>query len=1120
MRKALLILVIALIAASSTFGADTFRYDNEVRNQRGDVIGGAYVTVYPADEDTVAWVYSGATTLYPRRSNPFTTDSIGRYYFYARPGAYDITISGTNVVTYTISDVSIAQGEYRTDTSAPELLWGEGAPDTSAVAGSIYQRSDSPAYGDSLLYLKRYGTGSDGWVPVQDKRYDQYCVENTNLGNVVVDDCDHVLFYNTQPTGVSEFTYSDPDDPPRMLTVHINEFNTQIVSDQGNIVTNNGTVISDPGTSAVFALANGTWLEVGRRVKDKGAYKTADDPGGDVNAPIAQNVQYSYNCNTDNVRLKLYVDATEPVVIGAYWELNGSGTEVAEGYSRSFAERQTITYDTGLSCSDSDTFRLWYTMADTAGNESLWAYAGGVLIETDDDPDISITGITGTCSDENNLVIAGVSFGAKSPAAPVVWDRIDNQSAYGTLSHGDQVPTQDDDGCSDCPWYSIHQAGAVFAPSLYGTTTSDSIWPRVDDVPYYWNVDRLSFELENMASAPSLWFFNWHFFYHKDFEDSPGIWESSHRGQSSKYIRLQPSYPDGWICDGGIVALPSSMMHAVDLDDDGYGDVYSNGSCSLPRWNGVHQPDDSWHQQEILYDVTNGSTADGTFVFRYDNTVRYVNDGVFASENSGILHMFGWDPVSASGSINVAYDFTFGLSHIYVDTTSSRVVVGDAPDYESCSIVEMQGPISWSDTSVMVTLSQGNFPDGSHGYLYVFNEYNMISNAYDFVWGQTYSGGTDVIPPSVSSYNAWAYENTSDNDTDLVSEYQLNEQADFVRQWRVLRGTWAPADTAANWLGISTTFNRDTLDTVVDWVDGDTFEVRVRFRDDAGNEGYSDYIGNHDWLTSTGIISGDTAVAVVDTMAYVFGNIHEGHEDWPFPDKVFSDSIFNFMVFETDSTQGWRDVLPPTVMYAHMDSLLPLDEQSDGTKSSAVPFFGFTLADTLSGYGDGITNAYFSFKLNEYGAADFSGADYFAAVLCTLSAVYEAEEEQGLGACFAYSDTANTAWSTHLSTPASPEELGYVTYLDGPLTTDTWYHMGMVTPLTSWYTDENEKGVIIALLSYDAEGTAQMFYPFNTGDPDVQYYLYVRCPELGDDSLRPVIGSGPRQRGHKIVPIN
>lgn len=83
----------------------------------------ATITVYDAGTANQSTIYSdsGGTP----KSNPFNTDSVGRFSFYADPSEYDIEVSGVGITTYKLEDVTIigtseeviitdpSSGEYR-----------------------------------------------------------------------------------------------------------------------------------------------------------------------------------------------------------------------------------------------------------------------------------------------------------------------------------------------------------------------------------------------------------------------------------------------------------------------------------------------------------------------------------------------------------------------------------------------------------------------------------------------------------------------------------------------------------------------------------------------------------------------------------------------------------------------------------------------------------------------------------------------------------------------------------------------------------------------------------------------------------------------------------------------
>lgn len=99
-----LFLIVALLSAPA-WATTLPSYTNAVANSAGVPLQ-ATITVFAAGTTTASTIYSDASGT-TAKDNPFSTDSLGRYTFYAATGLYDIKISGSNVTTYTIEDVAL-----------------------------------------------------------------------------------------------------------------------------------------------------------------------------------------------------------------------------------------------------------------------------------------------------------------------------------------------------------------------------------------------------------------------------------------------------------------------------------------------------------------------------------------------------------------------------------------------------------------------------------------------------------------------------------------------------------------------------------------------------------------------------------------------------------------------------------------------------------------------------------------------------------------------------------------------------------------------------------------------------------------------------------------------------
>jgi hypothetical protein len=107
--KRIPLLVAILLAIPTWSGAQGSRKDDIALGQQGRPVAGATVTVCTAAATgtpcaPLATIYTDATLTVPV-PNPFLSDGLGNYHFYAAPGRYTVQISGAGITTYTMNDV-------------------------------------------------------------------------------------------------------------------------------------------------------------------------------------------------------------------------------------------------------------------------------------------------------------------------------------------------------------------------------------------------------------------------------------------------------------------------------------------------------------------------------------------------------------------------------------------------------------------------------------------------------------------------------------------------------------------------------------------------------------------------------------------------------------------------------------------------------------------------------------------------------------------------------------------------------------------------------------------------------------------------------------------------------
>lgn len=137
------------------------KFQDVILDQYGNVVQNASITVYNTGTAVKPTIYSdnGITIT----TNPVTTDSLGRYYFYAPAGRYDLAISGSKIVSYTETDVllqdSTADLANTSTTTLGDYLVGVQRTATGTTATNLHNwiegqvlnlKTDFDAVGDGV----------------------------------------------------------------------------------------------------------------------------------------------------------------------------------------------------------------------------------------------------------------------------------------------------------------------------------------------------------------------------------------------------------------------------------------------------------------------------------------------------------------------------------------------------------------------------------------------------------------------------------------------------------------------------------------------------------------------------------------------------------------------------------------------------------------------------------------------------------------------------------------------------------------------------------------------------------------------------------------------------------
>jgi hypothetical protein len=168
----------------------------------------------------------------------------------------------------------------------------------------------------------------------------------------------------------------------------------------------------------------------------------------------------------------------------------------------------------------------------------------------------------------------------------------------------------------------------------------------------------------------------------------------------------------------------------ANLDSD-----FTIGFYGRPNSWSIHYPANrgAWYFVEIIEKINSApGTHDGWMELRLNNkkVYRATQTDIFSDSN----------PVDASSYPNIRFGGNYGFNgngvyyryygDFYIDSTFSRVMLGDAPSLAGCTKFELQVPSSWSNSAIAFTVNQGALTGGQTAYLYVVDSSNVSGASY------------------------------------------------------------------------------------------------------------------------------------------------------------------------------------------------------------------------------------------------------------------------------------------------------------------------------------------------------------------------------------------------------
>lgn len=356
----------------------------------------------------------------------------------------------------------------------------------------------------------------------------------------------------------------------------------------------------------------------------------------------------------------------------------------------------------------------------------------------------TITGMSGNVSHGSAVTVSGTGFGVKNPAAPLLWDDgtsnpLLSRHYDGWLPTNAQMGAQYNMAYRPVPFRGVNGPNARVQYILGGAHAQNNgdsasgsanvgigknITSHSYFINFYYRVDPLFDEENNptytdnmkeivLSNTPGSFYPDgWGAFAYAAWCNDPGkdVPDVNYRGSVVlARIPIDPAHQNlPYSCGGNNLVYHNSPINGwIKMQWEGnYNVQYDSPQIALTTY-----PDGKRTEQSHYGDgLTILEWARGPwFGYPKANDLRFIGLGGFARV-----------PRINNGVNSFRY-----FSAVYMDNTRARVMLGNSPDYASCTIMEPQIPLAWSDGTIQFRINLGALPDTGSAYLYVFDANNV-----------------------------------------------------------------------------------------------------------------------------------------------------------------------------------------------------------------------------------------------------------------------------------------------------------------------------------------------------------------------------------------------------------
>lgn len=388
-------------------------------------------------------------------------------------------------------------------------------------------------------------------------------------------------------------------------------------------------------------------------------------------------------------------------------------------------------------------------------------------------PDID--SVSGNLIHGNSILITGSEFGSKNPAIPLVWDDSSTDTTISTyydyvLPNNAQQGSEYNMAYRLAPFRNVNPPNDNIKYILSGAHATDTdingyslggnvvlgrdMTSHTFYVNYYYRIDPLFDEHNRSGYTDNL----------KELSLSETLGDA-YGGTFGFYNWCNNTVPD--INFTGSILMSRKPVTPINRElpygCSGDNRVYHNNPINewvKMQWEGKYD-DINDAPTAILTTYPDGAKAALSHYGDALTTSNYVmnSDGYPKQNSLQSLAIGGFARIPRHN--NGINSFRY-FAAVYIDNTHSRIMLGDNPNYESCTIMEPQIPSVWSSNSVRATVNLGGFSVGNTAYLFIFNSDNQ-HNQTGYPVTVSSVDPSQTVPPAPTGLEITSVNGTEDN---------------------------------------------------------------------------------------------------------------------------------------------------------------------------------------------------------------------------------------------------------------------------------------------------------------------------------------------------------------------